>query len=166
MYILKPEMAEELRESNREIYQESPDFLKDSDCIITIGDICTIKIFEEIREPDLCVIDMKTKRNINLNSKQISKMAEIGQKIINTKNKPGTISTNLWNSIKEGLKSKISTKIIVEGEEDLAALAAISMADLGAKVIYGMPDRGMVVVDVNQQEKKRANSFLKRMLVD
>jgi len=29
-----------------------------------------------------------------------------------------------------------------------------------------MPDRGMVVVDVNQQEKKRANSFLKRMLVD
>jgi len=166
MYILKPEMAEELRDSNREIYQESPDFLKDSDYIITIGDICTIKIFEEIREPDLCVIDMKTKRNINLNSKQISKMAEVGQKIINTINKPGTISADLWNSIKEGLKSKIRTKIIVEGEEDLAALAAISMADLGAKVIYGMPDRGMVVVDVTQQEKKRANSFLKRMLVD
>jgi len=166
MYILKPEMAEELRDTNNEIYQESPNSLKDSDCIITIGDICTIRIFEEIREPNLCVIDMKTKRNINLDSTQISKMTEIGQKIINVTNKPGTISLDLWNSIKEGLKSKLNTKIIVKGEEDLAALPAISMADLGAKVIYGMPDRGMVVVDVNQQEKKRANSFLKRMLVD
>ena len=166
MYILKPEMAEELRDTNNEIYQESPNFLKDSDCIITIGDICTIRIFEEIREPNLCVIDMKTKRNINLDSTQISKITEIGQKIISVTNKPGTISLDLWKSIKEGLKSKLNTKIIVEGEEDLAALPAISMADLGAKVIYGMPDRGMVVVDVNQQEKKRANSFLKRMLVD
>ena len=54
----------------------------------------------------------------------------------------------------------------MKGEEDLATLAVISMIKLGAKVIYGMPDKGMVVVDVNQQEKKRANSFLKRMLVD
>ena len=159
-------MAEELRDTNREIYQESPNFLANSDYIITIGDICTIKIFEEIREPNLCVIDMKTKRNIYLDSKQRNIMAKIGQKIINTKNKPGTISIDLWNSIKEGLKNKLNTKVVVEGEEDLATLVAISMADLGAKVIYGMPDRGMVVVDVNQQEKKRANSFLKRMLVD
>ena len=166
MYILKPEMAEELRDSNREIYQESPNFLTNSDYIVTIGDICTIKIFEEIREPNLCVIDMKTKRNIYLDSNQRNKMAKIGKKIINAVNKPGTISIDLWDSIKEGLKNKLNTKIIVEGEEDLATLAAISMADLGAKVIYGMPDRGMVVVDVNQQEKKRANSFLKRMLVD
>ena len=166
MYILKPEMAEELRDSNRKIYQESPDFLLNSEYIITVGDICTIRIFEEIREPNLSIIDMKTKRTISLDSRQKSKMDKIGQKIIKAKNQPGTISHELWDSIKNGLKSKLNTKIIVEGEEDLATLAAISMADLGAKVIYGMPDRGMVVVDVNHQEKKRANSFLKRMLVD
>ena len=165
MYILKPEMAEELRDTNSKIYQESPDFLKESDCIITIGDICTIRVFEEIREPNLCVIDMKTKRNIILDSKQINKMTEIGQQIINTINKPGTISIELWKSIKEGLKSRLNTKIIVDGEEDLAALAAISMADFGAKVIYGMPDRGMVVVDVNQQTKERTNRLLEMMLV-
>ena len=59
----------------------------------------------------------------------------------------------------------VKTRIVVEGEEDLATLAAISLANLGAKVIYGMPDKGMVVVDVNQRSKKRANSFLERMLV-
>jgi len=44
MYILKPEMAEELRETKNKIYQKSPESLTDSNYIATIGDICTIKI--------------------------------------------------------------------------------------------------------------------------
>ena len=61
MYVLKPEMAEELRKTESRIYQKCPDSLLDSDYIATIGDICTLKIFDEIREPELCIIDMKTK---------------------------------------------------------------------------------------------------------
>ena len=49
MYLLKPEMAEELRKTESRIYQASPDSLLDSDYIATIGDICTLKIFDEIR---------------------------------------------------------------------------------------------------------------------
>ena len=56
MYLLKPEMAEELRETESRICQTSPDSLLDSDYIATIGDICTLKIFDEIREPELCII--------------------------------------------------------------------------------------------------------------
>ena len=52
----------------------------------------------------------------------------------------------------------------MDGEEDLATLPAIKLEN-GAKVIYGMPDKGMVVVDVNQQTKERANKLLERMLV-
>ena len=81
MYILKPEMAEELRETKNTIYQKSPESLTDSNYIATIGDICTIKILEEIREPNLCIIDMKTKRNIALNSKQKIQISKIGEKI-------------------------------------------------------------------------------------
>ena len=80
-------------------------------------------------------------------------------------NPPSTISDSLWKAIESSFSNKNNTRITVKGEEDLAALAVISLAPKGAKVIYGMPDRGMVVVDVNQQEKKRANNFLKRMLV-
>ena len=166
MYVLKPEMAEELRKTEKKIYQTSPDSLSDSDYIATIGDICTLKIFDEIREPELCIIDMKTKRDTPLDDTQKDKMEKIGKRRINVDNKAGTISNELWASIDEALNTHINTKIVVNGEEDLATLAVISMAKIGAKVIYGMPDKGMVVVDVNQQEKKRANSFLKRMLVD
>ncbi len=159
-------MAEELRKTNNPIHQKSPTFLKNADFIATIGDICTLKIFKEIREPNLSIVDMKTKRNIEIKPEQKKIMEAIGAKEIKIVNKAGTISPDLWNSIKLAIKDNINTKIIVKGEEDLAALAVISMAKIGAKVIYGMPDRGMVVVDVNQQEKKRANSFLKQMLVE
>ncbi len=159
-------MAKELRKTESRIYQTSPDSLLDSDYIATIGDICTLKIFDEIREPDLCIIDMKTKRDTPLSVTQKEKMEKIGKRRVDIDNKAGTISNELWASIDEALNSQTSTKIVVDGEEDLATLAVISMVKLGAKVIYGMPDKGMVVVDVNQQEKKRANSFLKRMLVD
>ena len=159
-------MAEELRKTRSRIYQTAPDSLLDSDYIATIGDICTLKIFDEIREPELCIIDMKTKRDTPLDDTQKDKMEKISKRRINVDNKAGTISNELWASIDEALNTHINTKIVVNGEEDLATLAVISMAKIGAKVIYGMPDKGMVVVDVNQQEKKRANSFLKRMLVD
>ena len=166
MYILKPEMAEELRETKSKIYQKSPESLADCRYIATIGDISTIKVFEEIREPNLCIVDMKTKRNIALNSKQKKQIKKIGEKSVHVQNRAGTISDELWKSIKDNISNDINTKIIVDGEEDLATLAVISMVQLGAKVIYGMPNRGMVVVDVNQQEKKRADSLLRRMLVE
>ena len=97
---------------------------------------------------------------------QREKMDDIGKVTVNVNSEPGTISDELWNAIELAVSEPKKTKIVVKGEEDLATLAVISMVKLGAKVIYGMPDKGMVVVDVNQQEKKRANSFLKRMLVD
>ncbi len=166
MYLLKPEMASELKNNtNDKIYLKSPEFLKKTEYIITVGDICTIKIFEQIREPNLAIVDLKTKRNTLLDTEQLKIMNKIGYNNIEVRNPAGTISKALWKAIESSLSEEKSSKITVKGEEDLAALAVISMAPEEAKVIYGMPDRGMVVVDVNQQSKKRANNFLKRMLV-
>ena len=165
MYILKPEMAHELKDTENEIYLESPVFLKKTEYIATIGDICTIKIFEQIREPNLAIVDLKTKRNISLDNNQLKTIMKIGINKIEVENPPGSISNQMWKAIESSFSNENNTRITVKGEEDLATLAVISMAPKGAKVIYGMPDRGMVVVDVNQQSKKRANNFLKRMLV-
>ena len=80
-------------------------------------------------------------------------------------NHPGTISDELWKAIKDSIDSGGNVRIEVDGEEDLASLAAISLSKIGTKVIYGMPDKGMVVVDVDQQSKARVNSLLEHMLV-
>ena len=165
MYILRPEMAEELKTTNSEIYAKAPSFLNRSDYVATVGDICTIKIIEEIRVPNLMIIDYKTKRNIELDESQTKIIESTNCHSVNVRNEAGTITDELINAIKEAIYSNKTTKIIVDGEEDLATLPAIKLCKNGAKVIYGMPDKGMVVVDVNQQTKERANRLLERMLV-
>ena len=165
MYILKPEMAQELKQTNSEIYVKSPKFLHDSKFIATIGDICTIRIIKEIRIPDLIIVDYKTKRNISLNPEQTNILENINCRTIEISNEAGTISEELYCEIEKSIFEGKKTKIIVNGEEDLATLPVIKHCQIGAKVIYGMPDKGMVVVDVNQQTKERANKLLERMLV-
>ena len=165
MYILKPEMAEELRKNNFEIVTDAPESLRNETFIATIGDICTLKIIQQLRVPNLCIVDYKTKRDTKLSIDQKKEIDAIVSKSVTVQNPAGTITEELWNAIEDALNNENSTKIIVDGEEDLATLAVISLSKIGAKVIYGMPDRGMVVVDVNQQAKKRANDFLNRMLV-
>jgi hypothetical protein len=158
-------MAEELKTTNSEIYAKAPSFLNQSDYIATVGDICTIKIIEEIRVPNLMIIDYKTKRNIDLDEAQTKIIESINCHSVNVRNEAGTITDELINAIEKAIYSNKTTKIIVDGEEDLATLPAIKLCENGAKVIYGMPDKGMVVVDVNQQTKERTNRLLERMLV-
>ena len=165
MYKLQPEMAEELKNTNREIYTVAPNKLKSAEYIITVGDICTISISEEIRIPNLCIIDFKTKRNTPLTEEQKNVIENIGDKRVKVVNHPGTISDELLKAIKDSIGSGNNVRIEVDGEEDLASLAAISLSKIGTKVIYGMPDKGMVVVDVDQQSKARVNSLLEHMLV-
>tara|TARA_B100000965_G_C19375962_1_gene662473 strand:- start:324 stop:824 length:501 start_codon:yes stop_codon:yes gene_type:complete len=165
MYHLKPEMAEELKQTESEIYRKSPKFLNETTFIATVGDICTIKIVEDIRIPNLMIIDLKTKRNIKLDKKQLETIRNVKCKEVKVSNKPGTISKELYREIQKAINSDEKTKIIVDGEEDLATLPVIKLCKNGAKVIYGMPDKGMVVVDVNRHAKERANKILERMLV-
>ena len=165
MYILRPEMAQELKHTSSLIYTDVPITLYKSKFIATVGDICTIKLIQEEIIPNLMIVDYKTKRNVKLTEIQMSTIENVKCKSVEVDNEPGTISQQLYFEIRNAIESEIITKIIVKGEEDLATLPVIKHSRKGAKVIYGMPDKGMVVVDVNQQAKERANKFLERMLV-
>ena len=165
MYILKPEMAQELKQTTSQIYTDTPNALYNSQFVATIGDICTIKLIQKEIIPNLMIVDYKTKRHVELTEMQMSIIESVKCKTVEVDNKPGTISQPLYFEIKNAIESEIITKIIVNGEEDLATLPVIKHSKIGAKVIYGMPDKGMVVVDVNQQAKERANKLLERMLV-
>ena len=158
-------MAQELKQTTSQIYTDTPNTLFNSKSVATIGDICTVKLIQDEIIPNLMIVDYKTKRNVKLTQKQMSVIESVKCKSVEVDNESGTISQQLYFEIKKAIKSEIMTKIIVNGEEDLATLPVIKHSKIGAKVIYGMPDKGMVVVDVNQQAKERANKLLERMLV-
>ena len=62
------------------------------------------------------------------------------------------------------MKSGDRVKIEVSGEEDLAALVAIANCPVGAQVIYGIPNKGLMVVDVNDDTRSFASAAIKKMI--
>jgi uncharacterized protein (UPF0218 family) len=50
----------------------------------------------------------------------------------------------------------------VEGEEDLLGIPCFLEAPLGAKVLYGMPGKGVVVVEVTPVFQERVRALLAR----
>ena len=48
-------MAQELKDTANKIYQNAPVGLND-EYIITVGDICTMKINEQVKMPDLSTV--------------------------------------------------------------------------------------------------------------
>ena len=57
----------------------------------------------------------------------------------------------------------MSLRIEIEGEEDLAALPAIWLAPRDVTIIYGLPDKGVVIAKSNDENKKKAKEILDKM---
>lgn len=129
--------------------------------IIAVGDVVTITLLQMKLEPDVAVFDYKTQRSEDYRAKErISKMTG---KLVKVENPPGKITRGLWKAVKEAANGKERVKIEVSGEEDLAALVAIATAPKGAHVIYGLPKRGLMVVQVDDQTRALAEAAIKRM---
>ena len=84
---------------------------------------------------------------------------------IKIQNPPGTITDELWDAIETVYKNlqKGPYCIEVEGEEDLASLAAIYLAPGGVTVIYGLPNKGVVVVKATRSHKQKVKEVLDKM---
>jgi len=50
-----------MRNDNFEIFIDAPESLNNDTFIVTIGDICTLKIIQQVRIPNLCIVDYKPK---------------------------------------------------------------------------------------------------------
>jgi len=121
--------------------------------VIAIGDIVANLLYKNNFDPELRVIDFKTKR------KKISPDFPINKDVKLIDNKAGTITKEavfvMENLIKKYFFNKQKQTLTINGEEDLLALPAILLAPLNSLVLYGQPDEGTVVIKVTE-EKKRA----------
>lgn len=132
------------------------------DCkIISVGDMCTLALLQIGIRPHLAVFDFRCKReDISENHKTILKRAFPGMQRM--KNPKGTISKKILEEA-HGLISK-GGAILVEGEEDLTALAFIKEAEKDDVVVYGQPGEGVVVVEINKEIKEKARRLLSSAL--
>ena len=139
--------------------------LSNEDLIVSIGDLVTYTILKNNIEPIICIVDYKTHRGkFPLEFVQLIK--SFGDNVIEVENPQGCISDDLWNAIITAFDNNslgVSTRIEVDGEEDLASLAVIFLAPSDVTIIYGLPDKGVLVVRSTQENKEKVKEVLEKM---
>ena len=140
------------------------DLLRNEKYIVSIGDLVTYTLLKHGIEPVFCVVDFRTQRG-DCASEVKSTLRSFGKtrKVIH--NPAASLSDELWDEIKKAYLDleKGSLRIEVVGEEDLAALAAIYLAPSDVTIIYGLPNKGVVVVKATEEHKKKVKEILDKM---
>lgn len=125
--------------------------------LIAVGDIVSYELTTSTCEPDVAIIDGLTERSAV--APEIETALEELPNRLRAENPPGKLTHSLLNAVTTALETTSQTTIVVDGEEDLAALPALIAAPQGATVIYGQPGEGMVRVSVDSAAKSKARSL-------
>jgi uncharacterized protein (UPF0218 family) len=123
--------------------------VKPDDLVIAVGDVVSLTCKEQGIEPKLFVVDYKTQRG-GVSELYKRELGGWGEDELKVKNSAATITREAWLAIREGLARPGKVRIVVQGEEDLLGIPCFLEAPLGAKVLYGMPGKGVVVVTVDR----------------
>ena len=85
-------------------------------------------------------------------------------RLIRVRNPAGTITNEALDGIAQAVKERDgSVRVVVEGEEDLLAIAAVAAAPIGSNIYYGQPLVGVVLVRVDTAARRRNGEILKEM---
>lgn len=157
---LPKELREELKNPLGKVVLEDQlkEVLSDSKKIVTVGDLCSLTLYEKDIIPDIAIVDFATRRGDVGDMR--AKILKIGQSVINVNNPAGVITWELWNAVKLAFQSKEKVRIEVIGEEDLATLPAVWFAPEKTAVIYGLPGIGLIVVKDLEDAKKKVKKVL------
>ncbi len=136
------------------ILQEIP---KDS-YIITVGDATTEKMLGFDIIPSLQIVDEQEKR-----TKRPAPDTSGINTTLSCGNPAGEISEESIEKIKKAYKSAPPVRITVKGEEDLLVIPVCIYAPENAVVMYGQPNEGLVIVQINEGIRNKVQVLLNSM---
>ena len=122
--------------------------------LISVGDKCSYDIIKAGIMPDIMIYDLRIKRKDVIGDIRDA-LGRFDDGEVMVHNQPSVIMDELVESVKDVLE-RGAGKILVKGEEDLAALVVMMYAPDGALVVYGQPDEGAVLVEMNSEVRERA----------
>ncbi|UCE80341.1 MAG: DUF359 domain-containing protein [Methanobacteriota archaeon] len=138
------------------------ELLHGSPKVISVGDVVTVTLLRMGIEPHVAVFDYRTRRSEHAGSER--RIADMKGTLVRVRNPPGTITRALWRAVRDAASCSGRTKIEVAGEEDLATLVAVATAPDGTHVIYGLPNKGLMVVSVEDSTRAVVVDAISRMV--
>ncbi|KZX09909.1 GTP-dependent dephospho-CoA kinase family protein [Methanobrevibacter oralis] len=142
-------------------FEDAIDEIKSSEFLISVGDATFNNLIKHGLYPNIGIIDNLIQRK-NYDNKHIGT-----NNILKANNPAGTITDDLWETIGKALELSDNGEchiISVAGEEDLAVLPCILMADDNTTILYGQPNEGLVllkVCDTKVMAQKLIDGFIK-----
>ncbi len=131
--------------------------------LVTIGDYCTMQALKASARPRVAAVDLRIERHDDSGVMEYSFSREA--EVLEVENPPAHITPSVWRALEMAFGGDGNYMIRIQGEEDLVALPAIALAPTGFAVVYGLPGKGAVVVDVNDETRSRVGTILSRMEV-
>jgi GTP-dependent dephospho-CoA kinase len=130
--------------------------------VAAVGDVVSMTLHELGIQPVLFVCDYKTQRHDDPQRFRRT-LSNWGDRVARVRNPPATITRAAWDAVRDAFALAGTTRIEVDGEEDLLGIPVILEAPLGTRFIYGMPERGVVVVAVDGAMKVKAAELVDGM---
>jgi uncharacterized protein (UPF0218 family) len=138
--------------------------IDDADVVVAVGDVVSLTLKDLDIEPRLFVCDFQTQRG-EPDPRYEAELGNWGKLAFRVRNPPATITREAWDAVRLGLASpRWPVRIVVEGEEDLLGIPCFLEAPLGAKVLYGMPGKGVVVVTLTPAFVDKVRALLARFV--
>jgi uncharacterized protein (UPF0218 family) len=125
--------------------------------VIAVGDRVSGNMVRNSILFDMAIVDNKIMR------KPIAPLKFEAEKTFIVNNPAGTLTEEACQAIDEAVNLTGRVRVQVNGEEDLLTLAAVIYAPNGSLVVYGQPKKGIVVVSVSEDSKRRFRGFVDQM---
>ncbi len=152
-------MREELREPYGKLFDDHKKAAKEmkGTKIVSVGDETAYKLDSHGVRPDIIVVDGKVKR------KPAENTVKFDGEVITAKNPTGYLTNDMWMAVRKSMAAKKPVEVRIDGEEDMAVLPAAILGENGISVTYGLFDKGVCVVKIDDSTRKTARNVLKRI---
>ena len=132
-------------------------YLSDDSFIITVGDRTTEKMIDFDLIPSLQIIDGLEKRI----KRDIIKLGNAFELKID--NPAAEITLQSIEIIKKAFTMNSPIRLTVNGEEDLLVLPVCIHAPENSVILYGQPNKGLVLVQITTEIRNKAQALLDLM---
>ena len=132
-------------------------YLSDDSYIITVGDRTTEKMIDFDLIPSLQIIDGLEKRI----KRDILKLGSAFELKID--NPASEITLESIKIIKKAFTMNPPIRLTVNGEEDLLVLPVCIHAPENSVILYGQPNKGLVLVQITTEIRNKAQALLDLM---
>ena len=132
-------------------------YLSDNSYIITVGDRTTEKMIDFDLIPSLQIIDGLEKRI----KRDILKLGSAFELKID--NPAAEITLESIEIIKKSFTMNSPIRLTVNGEEDLLVLPVCIHAPENSVILYGQPNKGLVLVQITTEIRNKAQALLDLM---